>query len=1486
MAVTVQNYSIAWSDRLIHRIERLLRDIHAAVGVWYDKNAYPRRVVLRALKSSEGYTSPGTKSKDSNPTEKTSDLTSHSADGDTLDAISPAGSFMLRTCVHRTPYEENHSMTGIGVDVVLTIPEQICSEEDLREGRYLACRQAFLEEVLQHLKGVQKRAEAVGKEGRRRSNADEDTAEEEEEEDIKERTKGSSSTVEEEEDVKRSHNKTYHSEFKFLENIPKHFGRMEISVIPIHECYGCQEKKIIRLRWRRKAHHAANRGTASTLDPLDAGSTVEEVDTAEGSPTPSSMDPSSLLETPYVDVHFRPVTHSARVSGAKVVHKHPLYSYMVLEDYWMPVFLERLHRLCVNSPGLRRTIVLLKCWALHLGLHAPSSGHSEGLNGFLIAAMVLYLLEEEGVLHTGMTEETAARAVLVYISGGGFTKPSLLTTNKTSVKLPTPEEKGEVATMRFSGDAFNLLFRSSTPFFKFVVERAAQESLRYSKLSELFLEVPFQPLAFRYDLSLSLQHCAPPKHWPAHQPSESRSFLDVSTLPTDNGEEETKASSRDCMGSHRHTYFPPLVSWAHHIRQLVFTALQSRVVDVSVWMSGYSTLQLIVYLTSTADGRRRLTRGPPVEDEAAVAAFDAFWGKDKTSTRQFPDGAVYRCVLWDVGEDSSVEQVTQRIVSYALQKHVTYEDVATSSSFLSSVVSKEQAMIRNGNKEVQVNVLLGGLGEFLCERVGGGEWKDVQPAVKKPLWEACKSVREMIAHLPDTALPCKILDFDFISASERCTEVFPIRPHLALTSSSHTRLAIDRLKGNCSENAEEKKENNESGVSQHQVPKDSRAISSSPPLSYFTTKGTIEPIHCVLTIDDRNRIPDNLEAIQLMKAAIGAQLSKALQRLYGTPSEDKEDITDKEKTESKTIKKSGVDSRNRRRESTAREVGGRAPEAHSPSASAFPIYASCHPHGVDIICQGFFFRVYVAHYREVSLLRALQMPSQADIIEQKMFWTVQHAKLIRSIVYGHPSYSSAVRLAKRWISAMMLYEFVLPEAVELLVAHAYLKSHEAGYRHGSGSSNINNRHIDSLTSPPRTALAGFMRFIELLATHNWEKPLVLPTTDDPTFGTHETEMGASHASEGGKHHAGASTSAAAHALWREQQQKSRNGTSTAMFIAAPYAPTLSPFTISTPRKMVLHRLVALAKAAFFLLLHHAQHPSTSPPPSIGGKLHNPTSVANSALLPLSIKDHESDSAEAALFRCSLLAFDIALCFHSHAVLHHDRATTVPYASEDGPGEEVERIWHLDELALEERKQYVGRRVERDPAGQTVRLIRRALRDKAMAFYDALAPSRAVFLVALQATPPSAKDMTELAKEAIEAGSGGVLPTPILYLASSPLSLRKNSSRAFSQTNNRVVTVKSDGKAKHHLPIPPSSTGKKKTQERKTSKEKKRGNEVVKDSRKNEKGKEMIKRKHSRGMDSESSQKGKVSSSRVKQERQKEIRTEDEGNHEQKRKRAR
>lgn len=1116
---SVQDYSLTWSEGLIRRVEVTLRSLHKVLHEWYEQEGYPVTVPLRVLKASESGVDGQT-------------AIAGEDDGETteLDVVSPAGSFHLRTSVHVTPYPDDHYASGIGVDLVLTIPEEVCSEKDLYEGRYLECRAAFLQKVKGWLEKVQ-----VVTQAKASRNSKKQQNEEEEEDD-----------AEEEE----------------LSHAVRRLGRMDIVEQPIHRCFGASEKSILCIRFRRSTQAAA-------------------------APHP--------YETVYLNLHFRPAVHTARATGHKVVRKHPLYSYLVLEDYLMPVHLRRLHKFCVAYPSLRRAVVLLKCWAQHVGLHAPSSGHSEGLNGFIIAAMVLHLTEA-GILTPGMSEEAAARSVLRQISTGYFRSPPAPVAGSTH-RLPAVEEKGEACVLHLQGETINVLFRSSPQYFQMAVETAAAEALADASLPliEFMQQLPFLPLHLRFGVHLEVTG------YPALHPSDAAA-----------------GGSSGLQGSSQ--YVSPAVARARRIRTVAMTAMCSKATDLTVCATGPESVDITIQLVSEAEGRSRLTRGPLIEDTEAVEAFNSFWGVERTSTRQFPDGSIHRCVLWEGVESATATttQVVQHVLQYALQRH------------RSDVCVDDDNEDDSPSAAITVQPFLGQLEPFLYEELGEGQWRDAVPVVYKSLRVAWTSLHKMVAELPKRSLPCVITTFDTISPSERMMEAFPVRPSLALLSTSAAAIQS-------------------SGKGGDGIP---------PGLSL---SADVEPVYCVLTIDDKGKIPDSVEAIGVMKAAIGAQLAKILESTYA-----QKPAADEKKKE--------------------HQEGSGATSAPAPQLTAFG-----HPHGVDVVYQGYLFRIFVAHYREVSLMRALQMNTQADLLEQKLFWSVQHTHFLRSVAFGHSTFPTAVRLAKRWVSAMCLYEFVLPEAIELIVAHAYL--HER--------------------APPLNAVAGFYRFLEILSTHDWKgQPLVLPSS----------EAAAATA---------ASAAAGAPVARRED----------GMTIYSPYAPTDSPFTRSTPRPMVLHRLVALAAQALGLIL-------------------------------LSLRrQHQQglSSVERQLFTTDPSVFDGHIVLESRGLLlHRDRALQ-PSSSSAGAvvttdPQSIRRIWQWDELQPEERRAYLRPRIEYNPAAQLVRAVRAALRDKAMVFYDTLGPTVLHFIALTPHAPRSIAVVKELARVACEA-SRGVLQMSMVAFSS-------------------------------------------------------------------------------------------------------------------------
>ena len=77
----------------------------------------------------------------------------------------------------------------------------------------------------------------------------------------------------------------------------------------------------------------------------------------------------------------------------------------------------------------------------------------------------------------------------------------------------------------------------------------------------------------------------------------------------------------------------------------------------------------------------------------------------------------------------------------------------------------------------------------------------------------------------------------------------------------------------------------------------------------------------------------------------------------------------------------------------------------------------------------------------------------------------------------HPSASSVVRLARRWVASHMLSDMIPHEAIELIVAKIYTES----------TTERSNSKVESIDTPPSTVVAGFLRFLHLLSSHDWAR---------------------------------------------------------------------------------------------------------------------------------------------------------------------------------------------------------------------------------------------------------------------------------------------------------------------------------------------------------------------------------------------------------------
>ncbi|GMH37709.1 hypothetical protein BSKO_05582 [Bryopsis sp. KO-2023] len=119
---------------------------------------------------------------------------------------------------------------------------------------------------------------------------------------------------------------------------------------------------------------------------------------------------------------------------------------------------------------------------------------------------------------------------------------------------------------------------------------------------------------------------------------------------------------------------------------------------------------------------------------------------------------------------------------------------------------------------------------------------------------------------------------------------------------------------------------------------------------------------------------------------------------------------------------------------------------------------------VDVIRGGFAFRLHLFSTKDEVQARQGMLSLVTD--ENKL-----HG-FLGAVGATHPSFNMATRFAKRWIGAQMLSSHISPQVVELLMTYVYT---EKGHH-----------------SPPASPLAGFVRFLSLVAQYPFlHRPLFI-----------------------------------------------------------------------------------------------------------------------------------------------------------------------------------------------------------------------------------------------------------------------------------------------------------------------------------------------------------------------------------------------------------
>ncbi|KAG6402464.1 hypothetical protein SASPL_134658 [Salvia splendens] len=217
-------------------------------------------------------------------------------------------------------------------------------------------------------------------------------------------------------------------------------------------------------------------------------------------------------------------------------------------------------------------------------------------------------------------------------------------------------------------------------------------------------------------------------------------------------------------------------------------------------------------------------------------------------------------------------------------------------------------------------------------------------------------------------------------------------------------------------------------------------------------------------------------------------------------------------------------------------------ELHDSLHSKFGITCTATEDDVDIFVSGYAFRLKILHERGLSLVKKLGGQTKHVLsADKKLFLRSQHSSMIDGLRGRYPIYGPIVRLAKRWVSAHLFSNSLPEEAIELLVAHLFLKP--LPFR------------------PPCSRITGFLRFLRLLSEYDWSfSPLIVDINGDltPDDGKEINESFMSN---------------------RKQYEGNMHNAKPAMFLATSYDKESEAWTMQSPTVAELKRLAAYATSS-------------------------------------------------------------------------------------------------------------------------------------------------------------------------------------------------------------------------------------------------------------------------------------------------------------------
>ncbi|GBG25377.1 Nucleolar protein 6 [Hondaea fermentalgiana] len=453
------------------------------------------------------------------------------------------------------------------------------------------------------------------------------------------------------------------------------------------------------------------------------------------------------------------------------------------------------------------------------------------------------------------------------------------------------------------------------------------------------------------------------------------------------------------------------------------------------------TALLVCMQLDREEAFRVIDKGPNADHVAATAAFRAFWGS-KSELRRFRDGSILETLDWRPEHEKS----NKRPASGA---PTSLRDIDVCDK-IADFVARRRWPLEKGATVVgrELEVMLGTLDRQDRQRAR----QLSVPDVPFPALRTC--VEDLMSRLRGLSLPLAVTGFRVADPSLRYSSVTLPGQHPLAFGAQETEGAavLSSIMGSGNAEGGDRKKRKVWGSSKGE--KSTTSISR-----------LVDVVDLVVELESSGQWPDDVEAIRVMKTAFYVQIAEQLEASHPGQQRCEPSRTCLD------VLTGGYGFRLRIRLDKERQLLRSPRVSFTGSASTVAARRIRAERGED--------GDRLVRDEGIPTQLALQQASalERDTVDKPHLHAMLHSIHGRGDDRGGANVMGPVsRLAKLWMSGHLFWSHVSEEAIELIVASLFL--HPQPYK------------------APRSLMSGFVRFLQLLSTWDWEfEPLLIDLSD-------------------------------------------------------------------------------------------------------------------------------------------------------------------------------------------------------------------------------------------------------------------------------------------------------------------------------------------------------------------------------------------------------